>query len=230
MTVFKPTEILRQALTDTDKAVIPGLEKLSITCKKGCNDCCSLLSLMHPLEAVNIAEFILQDPRVELTIPALLKDLIENAKQVDYEGITHANYFDKKMKCPLLKDGLCSVYDRRPVSCRYHFVISDPKRCSPDDENGQTLKVDLFHVESLVWDLCKELTGEEVAAPISIMLVWAFNALIKNGHFNQLSDSTKKLITDAVSEITSPNNWLAKYQDSLKKEKQFTARFEVEHS
>lgn len=34
--------------------------------------------------------------------------------------------------CPLLKDGACMVYDRRPASCRYHSVIGHPRKCEDD--------------------------------------------------------------------------------------------------
>jgi Fe-S-cluster containining protein len=36
-------------------------------------------------------------------------------------------------RCPLLTaDGVCGVYDRRPVSCRLHFSTEPPERCDND--------------------------------------------------------------------------------------------------
>jgi hypothetical protein len=34
--------------------------------------------------------------------------------------------------CPLLKDGLCTVYDRRPIECRLFFAQGDPNKCADD--------------------------------------------------------------------------------------------------
>lgn len=34
-----------------------------------------------------------------------------------------------KMVCPLLKNGLCLVYDNRPFGCRSHNAIGDPALC-----------------------------------------------------------------------------------------------------
>lgn len=42
-------------------------------------------------------------------------------------------YRAQKLWCPLLENGLCSVYSRRPSSCRIHVAIRSPARCERDE-------------------------------------------------------------------------------------------------
>lgn len=41
-------------------------------------------------------------------------------------------YRAQNLWCPMLKDGKCSDYERRPASCRYHIASGSPKRCEDD--------------------------------------------------------------------------------------------------
>lgn len=46
-------------------------------------------------------------------------------------------FSSQKGVCPLLKDNLCSVYDIRPIACRNHLSVCDPKLCTTDPEKVQ---------------------------------------------------------------------------------------------
>jgi Fe-S-cluster containining protein len=43
--------------------------------------------------------------------------------------VSSFRYLKADIKCPFLKGNLCSVYERRPMSCRTHFAIGNPEHC-----------------------------------------------------------------------------------------------------
>jgi hypothetical protein len=40
-----------------------------------------------------------------------------------------------KIACPLLEDGKCIAYDRRPAACRAHLAVGLPQKCEDDREH-----------------------------------------------------------------------------------------------
>jgi uncharacterized protein len=73
-----------------------------IACGRGCDGCCRHISLF-PVEAVSLYAALrrLSPSRIEL--------MRERARTADTAG-----------PCPLLADGLCLLYDARPLICRTH--------------------------------------------------------------------------------------------------------------
>ena len=93
-----------------------------IACTAGCDRCCRHLSLF-PVEAFALAEAVrrLAPDRVEL-----LRNLAAAASP--------------DSACPLLQDGLCLLYDARPIICRTHGLplvyLQDGNQhvdCCPDN-------------------------------------------------------------------------------------------------
>lgn len=81
-------------------------------CKSGCNDCCSFKVEVLGPEAFYIArklKSVLSIEEAGLLVESLEKYIV---KAKNYEGDTHAP------TCPMLKEGLCSIYDFRPLVCR----------------------------------------------------------------------------------------------------------------
>jgi Fe-S-cluster containining protein len=99
----------------------PQLEKqareLKATCKKGCAGCCYQEVALTFAEAVTIAEHIIAD----------------KAGQVALWKMKHP----PEMRCPLLFtgdhpwEGVCSVYEARPLVCRTFYVSTPPAECNP---------------------------------------------------------------------------------------------------
>lgn len=221
---FQPTVELRRLYTELDSAIEPVLQKdFKVSCKKGCSHCCSLLALIVRMEAVNMAEPYLLDERLRLTLPSLLDSLVKNAKEGNFEGLTHAKYLDKDLKCPFLVDGMCSTYERRPSSCRYHFVISDPEICAPTHPVGEVMRIDLLKAEDVISEFNYNITRNPNPAPISIMMLWAFD-FISNLPVDLFGISTelKEKIKTARAQVPSPEEWLMKHGGNLMKERTFT--------
>jgi len=62
----------------------------------------------------------------------LVPVLRRHAEQMSESRMTNAEWFRERQSCPFLKNGRCSIYDRRPMACRTHFSTEDPSHCSPD--------------------------------------------------------------------------------------------------
>jgi Fe-S-cluster containining protein len=74
----------------------------SITCRKGCDECCRHFSVFW-VEAVNLARGAGELPKEQL---AFLRNRAESLVGHDV--------------CPLLYDGSCILYAHRPIICRTH--------------------------------------------------------------------------------------------------------------
>lgn len=81
-------------------------------CKKGCDSCCYATHVdITPAEAFYLADYIRREHELQndeyFSIPPRL---------------------NKMAACPLLKAGVCSAYDARPLSCRY-ILSTDIASC-----------------------------------------------------------------------------------------------------
>ena len=122
-----------------------------VTCHKGCSDCCNALFDLSLVEAMYInhafikafdygpkrSEILTRADRADRQLTRMKRDLFhEEKKGIDTMTIMN-DAATMRMRCPLLgDDGLCELYDARPITCRQ-------KRLR-DLENGQCLMQDLY--------------------------------------------------------------------------------------
>jgi len=82
-------------------------------CARGCGHCCHVHVPIADFEAQFIAE------RVGIKPVALQRSIPHN--RMEYSGAT---------PCPFLKQGECSIYEARPLTCRMHLNFDiDPYWC-----------------------------------------------------------------------------------------------------
>lgn len=95
------TQDYRQLIDSLDAEImrVAKLHGGTLSCGPGCSSCCLAFSVL-PIEAACLREAIASLP------PVSRRDLLKKNLQ---------GYDDR---CPLLIDGLCSVYATRPVICR----------------------------------------------------------------------------------------------------------------
>lgn len=97
------------------------------SCRKGCSHCCKQAVAITAIEAHRIGTFIGRPP-----FPVKHRSLLAMVSRIT---ATQEQY--KSVPCPFLKDDECSVYPVRPLVCRTHFSLGEPKLCdTTDPENG----------------------------------------------------------------------------------------------
>jgi len=106
------------------------------TCKKGCYFCCRQVINTNIPEVHVVGQYIRRNfseyQRNELRIKMLnwFKWVeLELPKHLKKPGDEAEAFYNYGPYCPLLIDGECSIYPARPVTCRVHYVTSNPDIC-----------------------------------------------------------------------------------------------------
>ena len=81
-------------------------------------------------------------------------------------------YADLKLSCPFLHNGLCGIYDRRPLACREHIVIGSAAACARQPGVAEVVKMPV-QMPNVLAQLAGEFEGtnpEAIMLPLA--LVW----------------------------------------------------------
>ena len=164
------------------KDIAEQVAKHDITCKKGCSSCCYQFISYYNFEKEyiksaikslkpNLKEKIHQN--FEITYNHLKKYYPES-KEVEFHDIM-TDYIKpaamERVKCPLLVDNMCAIYNDRPISCITHFSKENPQKCYDNplklDEDSTAIqgRFTMFlvqkHSAHIIFDsmvmLCKEI-------------------------------------------------------------------------
>ncbi len=159
------------------------------TCKRGCDECCKQFILINRAEAHALGQFI----RREFSAGEINGLMLRTRQWHEWNdtrpgrdpfiSVQHpASSSGHRPFCPLLIQGSCSVYSMRPITCRTHFVCSDPAFCR----------------------FSEKPSGLENGPRSLPTVVTATNLFSK-----RLNDSIKKLGSDSACEIMLLPHWLA---------------------
>ena len=83
--------------------------------------------MLHALSGLSSKELARVKQLVNSWIRAFWKSGIQDEREPSV-----FKYRTFNLWCPLLKDGQCTVYDRRPTACRMHVAIDDAHKCEDD--------------------------------------------------------------------------------------------------
>lgn len=122
---------------------------LAPTCQKGCDACCHQMVMTTMAEAREAARWIRSQPVDEqkrlaasleqwLETSAELRQRLQEGTDGDLEELVDGlatEYWAKRIPCPFLLAGSCSIYAGRPLICRHHFSLSDPELCRSGEED-----------------------------------------------------------------------------------------------
>ncbi len=114
-------------------------------CQKGCAACCNLRVTVTPLEImaiVNHLETCFSPGEI-----SIFTARIAAADRVT-RGLSALQRLQAQVVCPLLEDGICTVYPARPVACRvYHALAqSDCQNLLTQTGHEITVRHDLFNL------------------------------------------------------------------------------------
>ncbi|MHA7944609.1 YkgJ family cysteine cluster protein [Formosa sp. 3Alg 14/1] len=121
-------------------------------CTKGCSFCCH-----QQIEIINIEKKLIREYIIKKTSDKQKKIIKENLKTwLDFfdENTPDNRILDgndifkdfgekvagKGLKCPLLINNLCSIYEMRPITCRIHYVEHSPELCDKDKLRDSAFK------------------------------------------------------------------------------------------
>lgn len=105
-----PSELAALQHAGFETAARIGAPSSVIACKKGCDFCCHSRVLVSAPEAFRL------DRAVRAKGPTYLLEFRQRAAKVS--GRTTDERFGKKLPCPALVGGACTVYADRPLNCR----------------------------------------------------------------------------------------------------------------
>lgn len=148
--------VLRDLYAEHDRAdaTLPAVAQAmgrQIACTQGCAYCCESLILISKSEAMMVAEELEKpenasvlkrfEERLESwrrragSLPERGAEALARGDLGRYMRImrTHGA---KRIMCPLNEDGLCTVYQVRPLPCRQSWAVDTPDRCIGSTDPG----------------------------------------------------------------------------------------------
>jgi Fe-S-cluster containining protein len=143
-------------------------------CKKGCNDCC------HQIVTASIAEALIMvdamDGCSKIAQDYLYKRCEKYANQLYSPVVTVASWFEKKIPCVFLSEGLCRTYEARPLACRTLMVMPGSD-CSVYSPGGKIQAVDARSMTKAGLREAKIVSdnlGIPIGfAPLQVAMLWA---------------------------------------------------------
>jgi Fe-S-cluster containining protein len=124
-------------------------------CRAGCTFCCHIRVGASTLEMYEIVTYCTQNGITPDTaqFAMQLDKLNVDGKLVDMDPdkwMSHATFDERR--CVFLKDGMCSIYPVRPVSCRTHFISTETTNTCEDGckNNAMVATVHSIDVEALI--------------------------------------------------------------------------------
>ncbi len=95
--------------------------KVEVACQRGCSYCCHLRVEIRPHDAFVLAHHVETKLSVEQRARAIER-IEENLKRI--EALTPEQHIRAGIPCALLEEGICSVYEGRPATCRKYYSVS----------------------------------------------------------------------------------------------------------
>lgn len=114
---------------------------------------------------------------------SIAKDLKAAAKNCYGPDLTRIKYFEQQNPCVFLdvKKGECTIYEDRPSSCRYLYVVSPAENCSVDFNGEEILTLNMEMLKTTVSSFSAMVSGGlSVTAPLPIMVLFCMQACAPN--------------------------------------------------
>ncbi|HUT31328.1 MAG TPA: YkgJ family cysteine cluster protein [Sedimentisphaerales bacterium] len=162
-----------------------------IACRPGCCACCHYLVPLSVPEAFRLMQEVLSLPESRqklvqrvwlLTARRILRrkpphevlnqPLDHSAKAASELNAISNWYRSLKQPCPFLREGLCTIYEIRPLACREYFVEGSYRACRGGHGSGQVVELPVRTTEVL-GRLAAHLEGAAAeAVMLPLVSVW----------------------------------------------------------
>ena len=103
------------------QAEVIARDHVQVACERGCNYCCHLRVEIRPHEAFVLAQHI-QSKFTPGQRASTLARIEENLHRI--APLSAEQHIRAGIPCALLLDGVCSVYEGRPATCRKYYSVS----------------------------------------------------------------------------------------------------------
>jgi len=186
--------VLAQSLaTELAMAVLKRLEKEGefVLCRKGCSVCCGYLVPMAVPEVFRFRDAVLALPAKQGE--DVLRRCLKTAERIlagGFEGLDPTGpagadgqidinrlarwYGGLGLRCPLVADGLCTLYPQRPVACREHIVTDSALACNVNRTSESHAVGMPVNIVQVLGQLAAELEGADIeAVMLPLALPWA---------------------------------------------------------
>jgi len=140
-------------------------EEKKVDCRKGCYHCCSQAVFALPYEVLSLVHYI-KDNLTEKEIQEIKKNTVRKNKIT--ESMNVRQFLHYKSPCPLLRKGICTVYEARPMACRT-YISSGKAGCLNEYSNPSDMNIfpDLYefpiHAGRMINEgICSYLTENQI--------------------------------------------------------------------
>ena len=106
---------------EREQAAVIAVVKPLLACKLGCNYCCHQRVELRPYEAFVLAEHIRS--RLTAARQANARQRLAAIRE-QVASLTAQQHTQAGIPCALLEDGVCSIYEGRPATCRKYYSVS----------------------------------------------------------------------------------------------------------
>jgi Fe-S-cluster containining protein len=96
-------------------------EKVELACERGCSYCCHLRVEIRPHDAFVLAHHIQTGFGAEQRARAMAR-IEENLRRI--APLTPEEHIRANIPCAFLEEGVCTVYEARPATCRKYYSVS----------------------------------------------------------------------------------------------------------
>lgn len=121
------------------------INKKDITCRKGCSFCCHIDVDINEDEAAYIVHYC-KENNIQINKEYLSKQPAKAREKTEYA------------RCVFLENNECSIYEARPVMCRKHYVVSEPKLCDATQQRQKVARLFDLDMEVLASATCNGST------------------------------------------------------------------------
>jgi Fe-S-cluster containining protein len=118
--------------------------KVELACERGCSYCCHLRVEIRPHDAFVLAHHILTRFSAEQRARATAR-IEENLERI--APLTAEQHIRANIPCAFLVEGVCSVYEARPATCRKYYSVSVQNCRNSFNDTSAPLTGDIEHEE-----------------------------------------------------------------------------------